>query len=142
VGKLKLKKLHQLILPKGKERKENKFLIAFYLGGTVNYVIAALHQRHQSGFVRRVKKKYRSQSYQACSSLGPRFVNWKFWFMLISADFKKQQQNFYKKILLYCAIALSQYLFIVILLVKMARLTRALNVYFLSFTILNLAILL
>jgi hypothetical protein len=45
--------------------------------------------------------------------------------MVISADFEKQKQFFDKK--KYRTIALLQYLYIVILLVKIARLTRALG---------------
>ncbi len=52
--------------------------------------------------------------------------------MVISADFEKQTQYFDKKILLYYNIALSQYFFIVILLVKIAHLMRALDKYLLT----------
>jgi hypothetical protein len=45
--------------------------------------------------------------------------------MIISADFEKKKQYFDQKILLYQYIAISLYLFIAILLVKIARLTRA-----------------
>jgi hypothetical protein len=47
--------------------------------------------------------------------------------MVISADFEKQKQYFDKKLSFYRNIALSQYRFITILLVKIARLTRALG---------------
>jgi hypothetical protein len=47
--------------------------------------------------------------------------------MVISADFKKQKQYFDQKILLYQYIAILLCLFIALLLVKIARLTRALK---------------
>jgi hypothetical protein len=52
-------------------------------------------------------------------------VNWKSQFIVVSADFEKQQQYFDKKILLYQNIAIVLYLFMAILLVKIDRLTRA-----------------
>jgi hypothetical protein len=45
--------------------------------------------------------------------------------MVISADFEKKKQYFDQKILLYQYIAISPFLFIEILVVKSARLTRA-----------------
>jgi hypothetical protein len=47
--------------------------------------------------------------------------------MVVSADFEKQRQYFDKKLSFYRNIALSQYRFIAILLVKTARVTRTLR---------------
>ncbi len=68
----------------------------------------------------KIKRHFSSNIFFLC-------VYWKSQIMVVSADFEKQRQYFDKKLSFYRNIALSQYRFIAILLVKTARVTRTLR---------------